>query len=94
MIFPLFYQVSLFYTLGSAVQHYWCNINTDENLAIQLSSNPMAFVVGIGLFVIGELINLYHHSVLASLRPAGSSSGYLVPQAGLFRYVVCPHYFG
>ena len=84
----------MFYTLGSVVQHYWCNMYTDEALAVKLSSNHVAFIVGIVLCTIGELTNLYHHAVLANLRPAGTSSGYTIPQAGLFRFVVCAHYCG
>lgn len=84
-------QISLFYTLGSAVQHYWCNLYTDEHLAAKLSSDHLALIVGMVLYFIGELLNGYHHYILASLRPAGSWA-YSIPQAGLFRFVVCPHY--
>lgn len=84
----------MFYILGSVVQHYWCNIYTDKSLAIELSSNHKAFVIGIVLYFTGELINLYHHSILANLRPAGSLSKYSIPQTGLFRFAVCPHYCG
>ena len=84
----------MFYSLGAVVQHYWCNIYTQGPLADKLSSNHVAFMVGIPLFIIGESINFYHHAILAKLRPAGTSTGYVIPHAGLFRYVVCPHYFG
>ena len=67
---------------------------TDEALAVKLSSNHATLIVGIVVYLTGELINLYHHAVLANLRPAGTSSGYLIPQAGLFHFVVCAHYFG
>ena len=84
----------MFYTLGSVVQHYWCNMYTDHTLAVELSLNRTACIVGIMVYMTGELINLYHHWVLANLRPAGISSGYAIPQAGLFRFVVCAHYCG
>ena len=87
-------QVSTFYSVGSIVQHYWCNIYTDNTLAVNLSSNHTALTVGVVLYITGEFINLYHHWVLAKLRPAGISSGYTVPQGGLFSYVVCAHYCG
>ncbi|KAJ7350968.1 hypothetical protein OS493_037502 [Desmophyllum pertusum] len=87
-------EIAMFYSLGSVVQHYWCNLYTQGPLADKLSSNHIAFTVGIMLYITGELINLYHHVILANLRPAGTSSGYVIPQAGLFPYIVCPHYFG
>ncbi|KAH7431635.1 hypothetical protein KP509_08G057800 [Ceratopteris richardii] len=52
---------------------------------------------GLGVFVIGIVGNFYHHYLLASLRSdktksMNSKSKYVVPQGGLFTYVVCPHY--
>ncbi|KAK2549736.1 Very-long-chain enoyl-CoA reductase [Acropora cervicornis] len=85
-------QVSLFYTLGSAVQHYWCNVYTDEDLAAKLSSDDLALIVGFVLYLIGEFLNGYHHYELACLRPAAGSATYSVPESALFRFVVCPHY--
>lgn len=90
----LFFQVVMFYSLGSVVQHYWCNIYTQGSLTEKLSSNHIAITVGIVLWIAGEFINFYHHAILANLRPAGTSSGYIIPTGGLFHYVVCPHYFG
>lgn len=85
-------QVSLFYTLGSAVQHYWCNLYTDKDLAAKLSSDHLALIVGLVLYLIGEFLNGYHHYELACLRPAAGSATYSVPESALFRFVVCPHY--
>lgn len=84
----------MFYSLGSVIQHYWCNIYTQGSLADKLSSNHIAIIVGVVLCITGEFINFYHHAILANLRPAGTSSGYVIPVGGLFHYVVCPHYFG
>jgi steroid 5-alpha reductase family enzyme len=47
--------------------------------------------LGIGLFVVGIAGNFYHHYLLSTLRKKGRD-GYAVPQGGLFRLVVCPHY--
>ena len=44
-----------------------------------------------------EGINGYHHSVLAGMRTRLGKAGkkaYVLPSAGLFRFVVCPHYLG
>lgn len=87
-------EISMFYCLGAVIQHYWCNIYTHGLFADKLSSNYMAIMVGILVYVIGESLNFYHHSILANLRPAGTSTGYAIPHAGLFHYVVCPHYLG
>lgn len=53
---------------------------------------------GLGLFAVGQLGNLYHHWILATLRKEGqqTSSGakaYVIPSAGLFKLVTAPHYF-
>ena len=54
-------------------------------------------LVGLVLFTVGQLGNLYHHYLLRLLRsssPSSSSTGknYVVPRGGLFAYVVTPHY--
>jgi len=51
------------------------------------------FILGTGLFIVGELIN--HHSdwVLINLRKPGES-GYKIPKGGLYRWITCPNYFG
>lgn len=47
--------------------------------------------LGILLFIIGMLGNLYHHYLLSRLRKDGEK-GYSIPHGGLFEFVVCPHY--
>lgn len=49
--------------------------------------------VGGAIFASGQMINLYHHLLLAKLRKDGSTD-YLVPTGGLFGWVACPHYLG
>ena len=53
--------------------------------------------VGLGLALVGQLGNLYHHYLLASLRSGGApkpgAKRYVVPRGGLFELVTCPHYF-
>jgi very-long-chain enoyl-CoA reductase len=56
--------------------------------------------LGLGMFVVGTLGNLYHHYLLRQLRsPLNKSRGssdnkkrYVPPTGGLFDYVVGPHY--
>lgn len=55
-------------------------------------SNP-TFILGTVVFGLGELLNGYHHWLLARLRPPGVHT-YVVPRGGLFGWVASPHYFG
>ncbi|KAI9338882.1 hypothetical protein BD770DRAFT_225281 [Pilaira anomala] len=48
-------------------------------------------VLGCTLFLCGEYTNFYHHRILSNLRQNGSKK-YVIPNAGLFQYVWCPHY--
>ncbi|KAL1926140.1 hypothetical protein VTP01DRAFT_6177 [Rhizomucor pusillus] len=57
------------------------------------SISGLQVAIGVVLFVIGESANHYHHRILASLRSPKDNS-YKLPEAGLFRYVWCPHYLG
>jgi hypothetical protein len=45
------------------------------------------------VFAFGELLNGYHHWLLARLRPPGVRT-YGVPRGGLFSRVASPHYLG
>jgi very-long-chain enoyl-CoA reductase len=51
------------------------------------------FVFGLGLYGLGEIFNFYHHALLAQLRRGDQEKSYVIPQAGLFKYVTTPHYF-
>uniref|UniRef100_A0A7S4RTC1 3-oxo-5-alpha-steroid 4-dehydrogenase C-terminal domain-containing protein n=1 Tax=Ditylum brightwellii TaxID=49249 RepID=A0A7S4RTC1_9STRA len=66
-------------------------------LSISLVSSPSnSSQLGIILFIIGSLGNLYHHYLLASLRSGVSLSEkkkYMAPKGGMFEYVATPHYF-
>ena len=67
------------------------------------SKSNSFFVIGIALFVIGQIGNLYHHCLLSSLRDekkapnaAGTNGNtarvYKIPSGGLFSLVATPHY--
>lgn len=47
--------------------------------------------IGVLIFAAGQLANLYHHWLLATLRKPGDRS-YKVPRGGAFSLVCCPHY--
>jgi 3-oxo-5-alpha-steroid 4-dehydrogenase len=58
----------------------------------QPTSQPI-FILGVLTFAFGEVLNGYHHWLLARLRPLGVRV-YTVPSRGLFGWVACPHYLG
>jgi very-long-chain enoyl-CoA reductase len=78
--------IGVYYSLVSALlSSLHCNQPRDS-----------AAFVGVGLFVVGQLGNLYHHVLLSNLRRGPSSdrkSAYVVPRGGFFEYVTMPHYF-
>ncbi|KAL0538675.1 hypothetical protein IC582_022828 [Cucumis melo] len=47
--------------------------------------------IGIALFLIGIIGNMYHHILLSQTRKKGET-GYKIPKGGLFGIVICPHY--
>jgi hypothetical protein len=51
------------------------------------------FITGLGMFIIGYIINRWADGVLFHLRKSGES-GYQIPIGGLFDRVSCPNYFG
>ena len=62
-------------------------------IAAETIPSSSLFYVGMGLWLIGEFINGYHHLLLSRLRREGDTR-YYVPRGGLFTFVTCPHYFG
>jgi very-long-chain enoyl-CoA reductase len=66
-----------------------------QQLQVQEYSDPIAkplYGIGLGLAVIGQAGNFYHHFLLSRLRK-DSTAGYTIPSGGLFSYVTMPHYF-
>lgn len=47
-------------------------------------------IVGLGVFLVGEIFNFIHHKILADLRRA--TMEYVIPHGGLFGFIACPHY--
>lgn len=74
----------------------WMVLHQQFNISNSFyTGGVLAFTIG--LYVIGEFGNLYHHILLANMRNArnesASSAPYVIPRGGLFDYVVSPHYF-
>lgn len=55
--------------------------------------SKLLMVLGGLTFAFGELLNGYHHLLLARIR-ASSGPTYSLPRGGLFRWVASPHYLG
>ena len=80
--------ISVLYILASnSCVHYAASVAPFAAAGI----NETLRAVGLVLFVVGELGNLYHHHLLASLRKPGET-GYKVPRGGGFEFVAAPHY--
>lgn len=60
---------------------------------VGLSTSHPIFILGLLIFAFGEVLNGYHHLLLARLRPPDARI-YLMPCRGLFGWVACPHYLG
>ena len=73
---------------GAAASSAFFQVHTSG----QPTSSP-TFMLGTVLFGLGELLNGYHHWLLARLRLPGVHT-YVVPRGGLFGWVASPHYFG
>ncbi|KAI8150145.1 3-oxo-5-alpha-steroid 4-dehydrogenase-domain-containing protein [Fennellomyces sp. T-0311] len=57
--------------------------------------NTLNVPVGLGLWVLGFAINVYHDNILFNLRRAKNpKQRYFIPHGGLFKFVSCPNYFG
>jgi steroid 5-alpha reductase family enzyme len=54
-------------------------------------------VLGLGLFILGMLVNRQADRILRNLRrsmPNGQAHSYQIPEGGLYRWVSCPNYLG
>ena len=51
------------------------------------------FLIGVGIFLAGIVLNLHSDNTLIRLRRPGGT-GYAIPQGGGFRLVSCPNYLG
>jgi protein-S-isoprenylcysteine O-methyltransferase Ste14 len=80
----------LFYTINGYLLGYY--FGALRSYSVEWLLDPR-FIIGMGLFVFGFIVNVKSDSLLINLRRPGES-GYKIPQGGLFRYVSCPNYFG
>ncbi|EGG24712.1 synaptic glycoprotein SC2-like protein [Cavenderia fasciculata] len=74
--------------------YYWGNtilVSYFVNHPLFTSPPPARVLIGLCLWVVGELFNLISHIQLRNLRPAGSTVRQ-IPKGLLFEYVSCPNY--
>ena len=79
-------SIAIFYS-GAAVI---CGFFQVRTLA---QPSKLLMVLGGLTFAFGELLNAYHHWLLARIRASGATT-YSLPRGGLFRWVAGPHYLG
>ena len=51
------------------------------------------FIMGLGLFLLGAVINIQSDNILLNLRKPGERD-YKIPKGSLFTYISCPNHFG
>ena len=84
---PLFssLMISSFYLLVAGFSVHYASVVPAALL------QDWTLAAGLLLFCVGQLGNLCHHYLLATLRRPGERV-YKVPRGGLFEYVAAPHY--
>mmetsp|Transcript_347 Transcript_347/g.622 ORF Transcript_347/g.622 Transcript_347/m.622 type:complete len:265 (-) Transcript_347:233-1027(-) len=84
-------MIGVFYSLGALL----VNAAVRTEAAGHTATGPPGLAAWLGalVFAVGQAGNFYHHWLLARLRKDGAkSTGYAVPQGGLFPCVNSPHY--
>jgi len=79
-------SIAIFYS-GAAVVCGFFQVRT------MAQPSKLLMVLGGLTFAFGELLNAYHHWLLARIRASGGTT-YSLPRGGLFRWVASPHYLG
>jgi hypothetical protein len=72
------------------------NLEDQEEFFIHAETVIGKMFIGLCLFVVGQIGNLYHHWLLSRLRQNRGETAYKVPMGGLFSHfggAACPHYF-
>jgi hypothetical protein len=81
----------IFNGINTYLQARWVN-----TLSPPYSSNwllSIFFISGIGIFIIGIIINLHSDYIVRNLRVPGETE-YKIPYGGMFKYVSAPNYLG
>ncbi len=89
---PLSVMISgvFFNIINAGLNGYWLAYLAPEQTS-SFMRTPQ-FIIGVTVFITGFLINIYHDSILISLRR--NNTGYKIPKGGLYRYISSPNYLG
>lgn len=77
----------------------WSNAYIQNNSLLLYTEYPkdytnwITFKIGIVLFFIGMIINIFHDYILIHQRNKNKQS-YVIPEGYLFNYITCPNYLG
>lgn len=82
---------SFFNLMNAFLNGYWLGTMSPV-YPVSWLTDPR-FLIGIGFFVFGFLLNQSSDTYLISLRKGGKT-GYFIPRKGMFRYVSCPNFLG
>ncbi|MCP4909691.1 MAG: DUF1295 domain-containing protein [Bacteroidetes bacterium] len=90
---PLVIVVSaiFFNMMNGYVNGYWFGYLTPE-YPDEWFYDPR-FIIGLSMFIIGMIINVWSDNKLINLRKGGKK-GYYIPRGGLFDYISSPNLFG
>ncbi len=91
MPFLIALSASFFNVVNGGLNGYYFGYVGGNFSSEHFTSIP--FIIGLGLFVIGFLINNISDNILLNLRKPGET-GYKIPKGFLFNYISCPNHFG
>ena len=80
----------LFNCINAYINARWISHLGDYSVA--WLSSP-AFVIGLGIFLLGWAINQHADLILFRLR-SSDETGYKIPRGGLYQRISCPNYLG
>lgn len=82
-----------FNVLNAMMQGGWIFYVSPENMYdVSWLSTPQ-FIIGLVIFFVGMIVNMYSDHIIRHLRKPGETRHYL-PKKGLFKYVASANYFG
>ena len=91
MPIAIMFMAIFFNLVNGFINGYYLGNLADEH-TIEWLQDPR-FIGGIIVFFTGMFINMQADNILIHLRKPGET-GYVIPRAGLFRYISCPNHFG
>lgn len=84
--------LAIFFNLGNAYLNGRWLFTLGPSYTVDWLWDPR-FLAGLGVFLVGYVINQQSDRILIQLRRPGET-GYKIPRGGLYRLVSCPNYLG